>query len=288
MITIELQGGLGNQLFQIFTLINYALINKQQFMIPYEKKDKFSPGGSPRPTYWDTLFSELKNFLTTNNTNKLQILGERQFSYQALPLMPKHIRNIKLYGYFQSPKYFDLHFNNIVKLLKLREKQQEIKNKFYSEYNSSITTISMHFRIGDYVTPQAADAHPVQNCSFYIKSLRTLRNKLKDNNTQQKVIYFCEDEDVERVMETINKLVKGFPMLLFERCCCVTTDWEQLLYMSLCDHNIIANSSFSWWAAYLNENTDKIVCYPKQWFGEVLNCHDTSDLLPEDWIKIIN
>ena len=75
-------------------------------------------------------------------------------------------------------------------------------------------------------------------------------------------------------------------MVLFERCCCVKTDWEQLLYMSLCNHNIIANSSFSWWAAYLNENPDKVVCYPTLWFGDALSSYDVSDLLPTEWIKI--
>lgn len=286
MITIELQGGLGNQLFQIFTLINYALVNKKQFVIPHEKKDKFSPGGSPRPTYWETLFSELKSFLITNNTNKMQILAEQQFSYQPLPLLPKHIKSVKLYGYFQSPKYFHLHFNNILKLLKLREKQQAIKNKFYSEYNSSINTISMHFRIGDYATPQASGAHPIQKSDFYMKALRIMRNKLSNDKKQQKVIYFYEDNDVDKVMTIINKLVKVFPMVIFERCCCVKTDWEQLLYMSLCNHNIIANSSFSWWAAYLNENPNKVVCYPTLWFGDALSSYDLSDLLPTEWIKI--
>ena len=62
-------------------------------------------------------------------------------------------------------------------------------------------------------------------------------------------------------------------------------DWEQLLLMSLCQYNIIANSTFSWWAAYLNDNPDKIVCYPEEWFKTTTG-HDTSDLFPEDWAKV--
>jgi hypothetical protein len=62
-------------------------------------------------------------------------------------------------------------------------------------------------------------------------------------------------------------------------------DWEQLLLMSCCHHNIIANSTFSWWAAYFNSWKDKIVCYPSVWFGNIAN-HDTKDLCPEEWIKI--
>jgi hypothetical protein len=57
--------------------------------------------------------------------------------------------------------------------------------------------------------------------------------------------------------------------------------------MSSCKHNIIANSTFSWWGAYLNENNDKIVCYPSLWFGNELQNKDTCDLFLDNWKKII-
>ena len=66
----------------------------------------------------------------------------------------------------------------------------------------------------------------------------------------------------------------------------VSQDWQQMLVMSCCHHNIIANSSFSWWGAYLNKNIRKIVCYPSKWFGPKTQHHDTSDLCPEEWTKI--
>jgi hypothetical protein len=62
-------------------------------------------------------------------------------------------------------------------------------------------------------------------------------------------------------------------------------DWQQMLLMSVCDHNIIANSSFSWWGAYFNANLGKVVCYPSVWFGPGVS-HDTRDLCPESWVKI--
>ena len=64
-------------------------------------------------------------------------------------------------------------------------------------------------------------------------------------------------------------------------------DHEQLLIMTCCDHNIISNSTFSWWGAYMNENPNRTVCYPSVWFGEYFeHTNDTKDLMSNDWVKI--
>jgi hypothetical protein len=76
-----------------------------------------------------------------------------------------------------------------------------------------------------------------------------------------------------------------YSLYRFEKGTKQLSDWEQLLFMSCCNHNIIANSTFSWWAAYFNSWEDKIVCYPSVWFGPSAN-HNTMDLCPESWNKI--
>ena len=63
-------------------------------------------------------------------------------------------------------------------------------------------------------------------------------------------------------------------------------DWKQLLIMSICHHNIIANSTFSWWGAYFNTNPTKLVCYPNAWFGIKKQNYIMNDLFPENWKKI--
>jgi hypothetical protein len=77
----------------------------------------------------------------------------------------------------------------------------------------------------------------------------------------------------------------NFSLFKFERGNKELSDWEQMLLMSCCHHNIIANSSFSWWSAYFNFWEDKIVCYPSVWFGQLAN-NDTRDLCPSTFVKI--
>jgi hypothetical protein len=123
---------------------------------------------------------------------------------------------------------------------------------------------------------------------YYYEALSYIINQLDIKDKAIKVLYFCEDESLLESEIIINELKKNYDVLIdFERADSKLSDWEQMLLMSLCDHNIIANSTFSWWGAYLNQNIGKIVCYPENWFMPEAK-KDTSDLFLEDWVAINN
>jgi hypothetical protein len=149
------------------------------------------------------------------------------------------------------------------------------------ESNFLNNAISMHFRIGDYKHIQ--HVHPIMTKEYYERCLSYIQSV--DSNTKFTVIYFCEDTDLDDVLEKITYLSIKFPNYNFVRGEKNLEDWQQMLLMSCCRHNIIPNSSFSWWGAYFNSSLDKIVCYPSIWFGPAAP-HDTKDLCPPTWTKI--
>jgi hypothetical protein len=200
-----------------------------------------------------------------------------------------------LYGYFQSYKYFDKQYEQISRYIKLDESKQAVRNKYYKKYDNN-NTISIHFRMGDYKALK--NCHPILGDEYYINSIKFILNKTQKNSKQQgnikwTILYFCEDEDIDEIVNKIEKIKTECSEccepygLEFERGSEPNMeDWQQLLLMSCCQHNIIANSSFSWWAAYFNNSHDKIVCYPEKWFGPQLAHHDTRELCPTNWNKI--
>ena len=139
----------------------------------------------------------------------------------------------------------------------------------------------MHFRIGDYINIQ--NCHPIATYNYYENTLSYIsqNNPMKEYN----IFFFCEENDLEHVLNVINQLIIKFPNYKFIRGDNTLADWEQMLLMSFCHHNIIANSTFSWWGAYFNSHPDKIVCYPSVWFGPTLE-HNMKDLCPPEWVKI--
>ncbi len=280
MITCNLMGGLGNQIFQIFATISYAIKSRNQFK--FLNLTTLGAGSTTvRYTFWESFFSTMKPFLISELPQPIHVIREKGFPYNELSVREMVNRNVMIYGYFQSYKYFQENYSIIYRLLNIDKMKTELLTNLNltSEYLEN--TVSMHFRIGDYKKIQ--EFHPLATYDFYERSLQYFR--LVHPNKQFNILYFCEDSDIDDVLSIINKLVDKFPMYTFTRGLNTLEDWQQMLLMSCCHHNIIANSSFSWWSAYLNSNSDKIVCYPSVWFGQVAN-NDTRDLCPSNWIKV--
>lgn len=274
MLTCNINGGLGNQLFQICTTVSHAIDNNVKFIFINTKSY------GKRNSYWTTLLQNLR-FCLVNNLppNIPKPINEKYFHYTPLCLLNTDINYI-LCGYFQSYKYFEHNYKVISKILKFNAFENEIKHKYPYDYSNSIT---IHFRLGDYVNIQ--DYHPVMKYNYYHMAIYYLINHLMTNELQ--FIYFCEKESNEIVENTISMLKKDFPLCNFIKANDTASDWEQMLMMSYCQHNIIANSTFSWWGAYLNDNKHKCVCYPNRWFGPKLSRNNTVDLFPSNWVKII-
>jgi hypothetical protein len=100
-----------------------------------------------------------------------------------------------------------------------------------------------------------------------------------------KVLYFYEERDINEVTPAIQSLKNKFPNIDFVSVDHSLEDYEQMLLMSMCSHNVIANITFSWWGAYFNTNNEKTVCYPSLWFGPALQ-KNVKDMFPPDWDKI--
>jgi hypothetical protein len=161
------------------------------------------------------------------------------------------------------------------------QRENLLSNPIISKENFQNDTISLHFRLGDYKGIE--HVHPIMPYKYYFDSLQLIHERKPANYT---VFFFCEEQDIYYVTNTVDKLKLDFPTFNFKRASNQLEDWEQMLMMSLCSHNIIANSSFSWWGAYFNTYPNKIVCYPSLWFGPHFSGHDTSELCPDTWTKI--
>ncbi len=310
MLTITIMGGLGNQLFQIFTTIAGALRNKDTFFFMNYEVLPGNPG-HPRYTHWTTLLRGLRNYLTPSNivTDKmfhsLPRWDELGFQYTPVPTdTVKYTKPLRLHGYFQSDKYFKDKYAEICDMIHLGEQQTWIKNIYGSEewsrdYHGSQTKnrilVSTHFRIGDSV--QNLHIHPVMSLDYYYSAIsHIITNTSSSSSTEcySFLVFYeqCDKTIVERNIALLKQRCAGDQAgatygrdIQFHMVRDTIADWQQMLLMSVCDHHIIPNSTFSWWGAYFNSNPAKIVCYPSIWFGPGVS-HDTRDLCPETWVKV--
>lgn len=297
MIVGHLMGGLGNQLFQIFAVISIAIDLNEQFYFPDTEQLC-----SKRHSYWNTFLSRLKPFLKTETFIQQsidKIIREIKFEYVDYRSEKLISENILFYGYFQSYKYFQHNYETICDLININHAKNKLVDKISSvnvlknvdelsqsvnEYSFYDKVISMHFRLGDYKNIQ--DCYPLMTLKYYSNCLKYLSENNVDLK-EYKILYFCENNlsDLRHVLSIIDNLKFEYPHLTFVRQSGLE-DYEEMLLMSLCKHNIIANSTFSWWGAYFNDNESKIVLYPNVWFGSSLRDKNTIDLNPSTWVEI--
>lgn len=288
MITPHLMGGLGNQLFQLCCALAVALRTNTRFVILSKYLTNFNGGRSDRPTYWNNIFSGLCRHIQFATTIKdIFIIKEPTFEYQPIPTGAVIAgRNVMLNGYFQSEKYFKDQFDIIYDMCGFQQMREKVVEKYFeaSSVASMENTISMHFRLGDY--KKLTNIHPIMTYEYYRNSMNYILTKSSPRSPFT-IYYFCEEEDVDIVAGIIDNLEEDFRAspILFIRVNPRLKDWEQMLFMSCCSHHIIANSSFSWWGAYLNRTPTKIVCYPSVWFGADAT-HNTADLAPPEWVRV--
>ena len=311
MITITIMGGLGNQLFQIFNTIAAALRNRDTFFFMNYERLPGNPG-HPRYTHWSTLLRGLRKYLTPSNSvtdkmfQSLPRWEEIGFQYTPIPTETvKYTKPLRLHGYFQSEQYFKDKYAEICDMIQLSQQQTWIKNIYGNEewsedYPGSPTKkrilVSMHFRIGDYTS--IVNIHPVMSIDYYYNAISHIVTATTTATTTPESYSFlifyepCDKAIVERNVALLKQRcahdktsVTYGRDIRFHMVRDTIADWQQMLLMSVCDHNIIPNSTFSWWGAYFNANPAKIVCYPNIWFGPGVS-HDTRDLWPDSWVKI--
>lgn len=256
MISCNLVGGVGNMMFQIAAGYSHSLTVKENFVVSYPNMSQMIH--TPFTGYEETIFRDITvGVQDVTIGNLLRGYVEPAFHYMPIP----ELGNIILSGYYQSEKYFINHENEIRNLFSPTEK---IKKYLKNKYGDVSDYTSLHVRRGDYLGLQTH--HPLCTISYYNESMAIAKGK---------ILIFSDD------LDWCKKTFQD-PKFIFVK---NNSDCQDLYLMSMCKNNIIANSSFSWWGAWLNNNKNKKVIAPKNWFGESIN-HNTQDLYPESWIKI--
>ena len=249
-----LAGGLGNMMFQIASAMGIANKNHE---VAYDFNHVGILHKYPQD-YKDNLFRKVKkqkNYLTDFESISIE---PNDFRYQKIHL-PKS--NIKLGGYFQSPKYFNHIKDKIFDLFSPTSKDLEYIN---TKYKTGKGIVSLHVRRGDYT--KLSDYHYNLKIDYYLNAIDYFKDK--------EFLIFSDDIEWCKKQFTGDK----FKFVNGEE------DYIDLHIMSMCEHNIIANSTFSWWGAYLNQNPEKTVIYPDKWFGPKNSNFKTIDIFPDEWV----
>ena len=260
--SIGYSGRLGNQMFQYAALKAIALKNHYEFTLPNHTQIKpdgcFDFTNNKWIEFQLDLFDGFDIICPISNNTLLNQYQEQSFNFE--PEIFSISDNTSIEGYFQSYKYFEDFKQEILNDFKFKP---SILDKCLKEISKYPITVAIHIRRGDYVN------HP----SFW---------NITPEYIQESFNYFTDDEYTFLIFSDDMEWCKQiFPegVIFVEG----NNQFEDLCLMSLCNHNIISNSSYSWWGAYLNQNLNKKVIAPKNWF---IPAKPLNDLYPNNWITI--
>ncbi|MDG5492245.1 alpha-1,2-fucosyltransferase [Psychroserpens sp. SPM9] len=293
MIIIRLKGGLGNQMFQF--ALGYVLSETHKCPLKIDTRFFDLSRHNHRVTTRDfelDIFNNSYNFASKKDILQFDQLSvihrinkKLGFNYlkkynEPSPVFQQDLSNIKpplfLNGYFQSHHYYRGYEEAIRALFSFPTEDFQPKNRDILNTLNSETTLGIHIRRGDYISdPKTNQTHGVCSVDYYMKAIE----QLTKNNDKMKLVFFSDDS--KWVKNTFEQLSMD---KLFVDHNTGKDSWKDLCLMSKCTHNIIANSSFSWWAAWLNAHPQKKVIAPKQWFAD--RTRNTNDLIPETWIRL--
>lgn len=255
-LNIGNNGRLGNQLFQFAATIGIARKNNYTFVFPNNKNFRI-------PEIFD-----INKELITDQSLQLTQFNEKQFHFDEN--LFKINDNITLNGYFQTEKYFEHISEELKNILKFKEQIILGADKIIEEISKSgKDLVSIHLRVGDY--KMFPDHHPICSVEYYKKAIEEFDN--------ENCLFLIFSDESEAFLENFFYFIKNKIILK------TNNDGVDLCLMSKCHHNIIANSSFSWWGAWFNENENKKVIAPTPWFGKAYSQWCTDDLYCKNWIK---
>ena len=286
MITTKFHGQLGNNLFQLATLLSLKEQGKQVFMLNSVHRGNIEQINDffihPKKLEFNEMFKYNFEYLdidlfTNQYSNNFKVVNHTDITHNGFFGYTKPIVQdfSVLNGYFQSEKYF----SDIKE--KIRNEyfvpSEEVQNEInkYDFFNS----LSIHYRRGgDRHIGDMQQYFKDLEFGYYIKNIRFICNK-----KQIKTIFIFSD-DVAWCKNNIDSLIPigyNLNVIFVEN----NKNYVDLFLMSKCENNIIANSTFSWWSAWLNNNEEKIVIAPKtNWFGPKLQHMYLEDLFPKTWI----
>ena len=276
MFTHALSGGLGNQLFQIFATIAVSLKYNDSFHFTDRDRltDAVETWVTPRHTYWNHFLAALAPFTRpdSDSSSNPVLIDLNRHDYVPVEVPDHDPRRLyELKGYYQSYKFFETELDEICALLRIPAQIRDLP--------PPSGEVSMHFRVGDY--RYYPNYHPILPYEYYRDSLADLLTTTERSGVR--VVYFCEDADRELVEPHVVRLQDAFPGCEFARAPGDMPDYRQMLWMSTFPYNILANSTFSLWAAYLNRHPGRIVWYPSQWFGRNMTHFEVSDMFMPGW-----